>query len=58
MYSISECAGKSPSCGISEVVRFPPARGSLTPENRSVGHLAFSLGGILSLDRDCRSGFG
>jgi len=39
-------------------MRFPPVRESLTPDYRSVGHLRFSLRGILSLDRDCRSGFG
>ena len=33
-------------------------RESLTPDYRSVGHLHFSLRGILFLDRDCRSGFG
>jgi hypothetical protein len=33
-------------------------RESLTPDYRSVGHLRFSLRGILSLDRDCKSGFG
>ena len=30
----------------------------LTPDYRSVGRLRFSLRGILSLDRDCKSGFG
>ena len=59
MYSISKCAGKSPACGLSsDVMRFPPMRESLTPDYRSVGHLRFSLRGILFLDRDCRSGFG
>jgi hypothetical protein len=48
----------SPACGISDVTRFPPVRESLTPDYRSVGHLRFSLRGILSLDRDCRNGFG
>jgi len=33
-------------------------RESLTPDYRSVGRLRFSLHGILSLDRDCKSGFG
>jgi len=39
-------------------VRSTPSRGSLTPDYRSVGHLRFSLCGILSLDIVCRSGFG
>jgi len=58
LHSISECASKSPACGLSDAVRSPPARGSLTPDYRSVGHLRFSLRGILSLDIVCRSGFG
>jgi hypothetical protein len=33
-------------------------RAYLTPDYRSVDHLRFSLRGILSLDRDFRSGFG
>ena len=49
---------KSPDCGLSDAVRSPPARGSLTPDYRSVGHLRFSFRGILSLDIVCRSGFG
>jgi hypothetical protein len=39
-------------------MRFPPVRESLTPDYRSVGHLRFILRRILSLDRDCKSGFG
>jgi hypothetical protein len=57
MYSISQWAGKSSACGLSDVMKFPPVTESLTPDYRSVGHLHFSLRGILSLDRDCRSGF-